>query len=558
MSIQQAEDFIYSLQGDNDETIITDINLTTGFVNATKMCKSAGKFWNNYYENKRTKEFLKELSSNTGIPVLDLVISKRGGGTTNTGTWVHPDVAIDVASWCSTKFQVAVAKLVRRYMSGELTTEESKAVAAIANDANVLVTSFHLKRVVYFGKIDTDEFKGIKVGFTDDLKQRESTHKREIGNFKFVKIFETLNNTVVERKILDECKAKGVRRSCIINGKMQTELIELGLNFSLENLIDLAKEIINTNAHPIIEEKERIIRNLEADKSIEYEKQKTRQLELEIELAKLNNIIKEPEIQEDETHPITEFINKYCEIGQDIPTNRYRVTIKDLYKAYTECHNNIASIYPPICEKEFNNYLTDVLKMTYRYCNWSYHTYMTWFNIRIKEKPLTLIQRLITDFIDIECVLEKTYCEDTKLIYDAFEKYALDKGFEAMKKNGFSRQNFRTQLIANHSDISVKKWAINGKKHGFSGIKLRTSISLDDVVKIFVEEKCVKGFGFRAKNIDLIASFNEFIKDRYVLNFKKITFYNTLHKQNPELTEKHVTQSNMGFVGIALKNTVED
>jgi hypothetical protein len=67
--------------------------VTTGYVNATLMCKACGKLWNNYWRNRETQEFINELSAETRIRVSDLVISIKGGDAVSQGTWVHRRVA---------------------------------------------------------------------------------------------------------------------------------------------------------------------------------------------------------------------------------------------------------------------------------------------------------------------------------------------------------------------------------------------------------------------------------------------------------------------------------
>jgi hypothetical protein len=91
-----------------------------GYLNATEMCKANGKFYNHYIDSNSTKEFLKELSSDTGFQVSHLVEVKRGGKSNLQGTWVHPQVAIHLAQWLSPKFAVAVSKWVFRFMTGDL------------------------------------------------------------------------------------------------------------------------------------------------------------------------------------------------------------------------------------------------------------------------------------------------------------------------------------------------------------------------------------------------------------------------------------------------------
>jgi hypothetical protein len=97
--------------------------MADGYVNATAMCKTCGKQMNHYLETKSAKEFLAELSLDTGIPVSDLVIITKGGRHELQGTWVHPDVAINLGQWCSPKFAVAVVRWVRDWMDGKITVK---------------------------------------------------------------------------------------------------------------------------------------------------------------------------------------------------------------------------------------------------------------------------------------------------------------------------------------------------------------------------------------------------------------------------------------------------
>lgn len=84
------------------------------------MCKATGKKINDYGRLSTTQAFLHELSTETGIPVTGLVQSVRGGESHLQGTWVHPQVAINLAQWLSPKFAVLVSKWVFEWMSGEI------------------------------------------------------------------------------------------------------------------------------------------------------------------------------------------------------------------------------------------------------------------------------------------------------------------------------------------------------------------------------------------------------------------------------------------------------
>lgn len=92
--------------------------VSDGYVNATAMCKAAGKLMADYNRLSTTRPFLDELSSVMGIPITELIQSVQGGDYRLQGTWVHPRVAIHLAQWLSPKFSVLVSGWVFEWMSG--------------------------------------------------------------------------------------------------------------------------------------------------------------------------------------------------------------------------------------------------------------------------------------------------------------------------------------------------------------------------------------------------------------------------------------------------------
>lgn len=91
-----------------------------GYVNATAMCKAANRPWSRYWETTQAKDFARELSIDIGMPISELIQSLKGGDPTLQGTWVHPQVAINLAQWLSPRFAVRVSKWVTDWMSGSV------------------------------------------------------------------------------------------------------------------------------------------------------------------------------------------------------------------------------------------------------------------------------------------------------------------------------------------------------------------------------------------------------------------------------------------------------
>jgi hypothetical protein len=89
-----------------------------GFINATAMCRAAGRAWADYNRLGATKAFLEALAADMGIPISKLIQQVAGGTPQLQGTWVHPQIAIHLAQWCSPAFAVQVSRWVFEWMSG--------------------------------------------------------------------------------------------------------------------------------------------------------------------------------------------------------------------------------------------------------------------------------------------------------------------------------------------------------------------------------------------------------------------------------------------------------
>ena len=76
---------------------------TDGYVNATAMCKANGKNWSAYRETDRCQEYIDALADSSEIRGMDLIESRGGNGG---GTWIPPQVAVDLARWISAPFAV--------------------------------------------------------------------------------------------------------------------------------------------------------------------------------------------------------------------------------------------------------------------------------------------------------------------------------------------------------------------------------------------------------------------------------------------------------------------
>ena len=99
---------------------------TNGYINATKMCamygKTKGGKVKQFYQWKLyNTQFIQFVSSSLRIPVGELVPSAVTGGQIEIirGTYVHCDLAVKLASWCSDEFGYMVSKIINSQIKVE-------------------------------------------------------------------------------------------------------------------------------------------------------------------------------------------------------------------------------------------------------------------------------------------------------------------------------------------------------------------------------------------------------------------------------------------------------
>ena len=98
--------------------LVIEVDPVTLMVNATQMCKAAGKFFAEYHRSKCYKDFQNELSEAMGIPIGELTICENGN---RKGTMVHRRIALHLAHRISPVFEVQVTGyLDELFMTGRV------------------------------------------------------------------------------------------------------------------------------------------------------------------------------------------------------------------------------------------------------------------------------------------------------------------------------------------------------------------------------------------------------------------------------------------------------
>lgn len=119
---QSSSSVVYEIINDRyryakylDFRVIEDTH--TGFINATKLCALAEKKFKNWLKTEYSKDLIQEVKAVATNGATAIV--KGGSLHIIEGTYVHPDLAPHIASWCSAKFAIKVSRIVNEHIRKE-------------------------------------------------------------------------------------------------------------------------------------------------------------------------------------------------------------------------------------------------------------------------------------------------------------------------------------------------------------------------------------------------------------------------------------------------------
>ena len=110
--------------------------LEDGYINATQLCKAGKKFFKDWKRLESTKELIQALENDIKKNTLDnisngqdhplkLIDVKVGGN--HSGSWIHPDLAVQLAQWISPVFALQVSRWIRELaMTGKVSLGNEK------------------------------------------------------------------------------------------------------------------------------------------------------------------------------------------------------------------------------------------------------------------------------------------------------------------------------------------------------------------------------------------------------------------------------------------------
>ncbi|NER82913.1 MAG: KilA-N domain-containing protein [Leptolyngbya sp. SIO1D8] len=112
-----------------------------GYINATKMCQAGGKQWSNFIRLQSANAYVEALEIDLQMCRSKIILTVQGrGDTVEQGTWVHPDLGIEVARWISPEFAILTNRWTQEIISGRSPLPVQKPIAALPSSEERLRT----------------------------------------------------------------------------------------------------------------------------------------------------------------------------------------------------------------------------------------------------------------------------------------------------------------------------------------------------------------------------------------------------------------------------------
>lgn len=84
-------------------------------INATTTAREFGKRIDNYFTSKDTEEYMIELAKLCSLKISDLKVIVTGKGK-QQGTYLHPELVVHFARWCSPRFAIECDRFIKAEM----------------------------------------------------------------------------------------------------------------------------------------------------------------------------------------------------------------------------------------------------------------------------------------------------------------------------------------------------------------------------------------------------------------------------------------------------------
>ena len=197
------------------------MDITTGYINATKLCADGGRKLYKWIENKNSKELIDFFHKNGSPNSESHSYELRDGIKSNNinGTYVHPKLITHIASWVSPAFAWKVSEIVNNF----LVREKDDEIRALTGDKSRLEKMFE-----------------------DSDKRREESEKRAEQLLLDMKLQnEKTHITLETTNIKLDNTTKTLEKAEIDNAKIKTTLkrVETRIDLIVDEIVPPARQV---------------------------------------------------------------------------------------------------------------------------------------------------------------------------------------------------------------------------------------------------------------------------------------------------------------------------
>jgi len=218
---------------------VIEYRKSDGYINATQLCKAGGKKLSHWINLESTKELINVLASDTGIPASLLVDIKKGNSINfEQGTWIHSDLAIQLAQWISSRFALQVSTWIRTlFTNGRVEID----IKLLKEQENIIK--------------DCDK----KIKHLNDLILKKQPRNKYDESVNVVYII--TNEYTKSNRTYTIGKAKNLIDRLSTYDKLQTHEVVYSKSFKNESMMKIAEDIVLTklNKYKEIECRDRFI-----------------------------------------------------------------------------------------------------------------------------------------------------------------------------------------------------------------------------------------------------------------------------------------------------------
>ena len=274
------------------------------YINATQLCKAGKREFKKWNEMKESKEFVKELSKRLDLSRTELIQIVNDKDI--RFTWVHPQIAIDIAQWISPEFRANVSTWIEELLNtGSVSIGQPINTFRSLNEferearqleQSLIVDEYTSYTCIYMAYIGRGL---VKIGFSDgNITSRNFKHlssESEYHRFQIVKLFK------VSGKPMEKQLHEYLFRYRVEYNK-QKEIFQPVS--TLEHLIVKIEKYLRFNDllminHQLQDEKDELMKNLESSqKEIQIYQETIKRLELQIICMKNGIDFDKPKLNE--------------------------------------------------------------------------------------------------------------------------------------------------------------------------------------------------------------------------------------------------------------------